>query len=178
MRLISTLWAVVVITPVVGPAQVAPPDVGRIDVGSRVRIAAPVFGKKKQVGMVVSVTGDTLVLRRNASSANRSVATSEITALEVSTGTHTRKAKGAFRGLLIGAGVGAVVGYISYREPEACTAPSNEYGFHCFDFTIGPTSKSTSALFVGAFGGIVGSLIGTLFGMRPQDSWVPASIAR
>src|SRR4051812_33994974 len=96
MRITSALCALALMAPVPGFSQLAPPDpVAVVDAGSRVRIAAPVFGKKKQIGTVVSVTGDTLVLRRGAATAIQPLATSDITTLEVSKGTYTRKAKGA-----------------------------------------------------------------------------------
>jgi hypothetical protein len=170
MRFMSTLCAVVLMTPVAGLSQMSQPGEIRADTGSRVRIAAPVFGPKKQVGTVVSLTRDTLVLRQGASTASRSVATSDITALEVSRGTHTRKAKGALWGLLIGAGTGAVLGYAFYQEPKC---QNQEFG--CIIF-IGPDSKGSNAAFSAVAGGIVGALIGTLFGMGATESWVPGTM--
>lgn len=172
MRFMSTLCAVVLMTPVAGLSQMSQPGEIRVDTGSRVRIAAPVFGSKKQVGTVVSLTRDTLVLRQGASTASRSVATLDITTLEVSRGTHTRKAKGALWGLLIGAGTGAVLGYVFYQEPK-CQA--QEFGCHDF-FTVGPDSKGSNAAFSAVGGGIAGALIGTLVGMRATDTWVPATV--
>jgi hypothetical protein len=171
MRFMSTLCAVVLMTPVTGFSQMSAPGEILVDTGSRVRIAAPVFGPKKQVGTVVSLTRDTLVLRQGASTAFRSVATSDVTALEVSRGTHTRKAKGALWGLLIGAGSGAVLGYVFYQEPT-CQAQ----GFGCINFTVGPDSKGSNAAFSAVGGGILGALIGTLVGMRAADTWIPATV--
>ncbi|HEV7837377.1 MAG TPA: hypothetical protein VGO75_04850, partial [Gemmatimonadaceae bacterium] len=79
MRFTSTLCAVALMTPVVCISQqLGTTAVAGVDAGSRVRITAPVFGDKRQVGMVVSVTRDTLVLRRGAKLAMQSVATSDI----------------------------------------------------------------------------------------------------
>jgi hypothetical protein len=172
MRFISTLCAVALMTPVVGVSQVSPPEELRVDTGSRVRIAAPVFGPKKQVGTVVSLTRDTLVLRQGSSMATRSVATSDITALEVANGKHSRKAKGALWGTLLGAGAGAILGYTLYKEPSC----SNPNGFGCINFTVGPTSAGSNAAFSAVGGGILGALIGTLFGSRDTDSWVPGTV--
>ena len=169
MRFMSTLCAVVLMTPVAGQSQMSQPENIRVDTGSRVRIAAPVFGPKKQVGTVVSFTRDTLVLRQGASTAFQSVATSDITALEVSGGKHTRKAKGALWGLFIGAGSGAILGYAMYKAPT-CDNP-----FGCFDI-IGPNSKSENAVWSGVGGGILGLLVGTLFGMGATETWVPGTV--
>jgi hypothetical protein len=173
MRFISTLCAVALVTPIIGISQTVPPEEVRADAGSRVRIAAPVFGTKKQIGMVVSVTRDTLVLRRGANLTTQSVATSDITALEVSKGTYTRKGKGALWGLLIGAGTGAVLGYVLYKEPK-CNDPQQLFGCN---FTIfGPDSKGSNAAYSGVAGGIVGAVIGTLVGMGSREAWAPATL--
>jgi hypothetical protein len=170
MRFMSTFCAVLLVSPVAGISQVPQPDVIRVDAGSRVRIAAPVFGPERQVGTVVSLTRDTLVLRHGASTAFRPVATSEITGLEVSSGTHTRKAKGALWGLLIGAGSGAILGYAFYKEPKC-----QDEGFGCI-VIIGPDSKTSNAAFSAVGGGIVGALAGTLFGMHATETWVPGAV--
>jgi hypothetical protein len=170
MRFLSTFCAVLLMTPVAGISQVSQPEVIRVDAGSRVRIAAPVFGPDKQVGTVVSLTRDTLVLRHGANTAFRPVATSEITALEVSSGTHTRQAKGALWGLVIGAGSGAILGYTLYKEPKC-----RDEGFGCI-ILIGPDSKGSNAAFSAVGGGLLGMLIGTLFGMQATETWAPGTV--
>jgi len=174
MRFMSTLCAVALITPVAGFSQTAVPDDARVDVGSRVRIAAPVFStRQKEVATVVSVTPDTVVLRFGATTAYRSLASSDITSLEVSRGTHTRKAKGAIWGLLIGAGTAAALGYALYEEPKCMSAEP----FGCIDI-LGPISSPGSTAAISAVGGgILGAVIGTLLGMRATDSWVPATVS-
>jgi hypothetical protein len=172
MRFMSTLYAVAVMTPVTGLAQMAAPEDPRVDVGSRVRVAAPVFGTKaKQVGTVVSMAPDTVVLRLGASVPDRSLAISDITSLEVARGKHTRKAQGALLGTLFGAGLGGILGYALYEDPK-CT---NE-GFGCINFTIGPTSKSSNAAVSAVAGGLLGALVGTLVGGRATDKWVPGTL--
>ena len=174
MRFMSTLCAVALITPVAGFSQTAVPDDARVDVGSRVRIAAPVFGtKQKEIATVVSVTPDTVVLRFGATTPYRSLASSDITSLEVSRGTHTRKAKGAIWGLLIGAGTAAALGYAFHEDPK-CKSPEP---FGCIDI-LGPISSPGSTAAISAMGGgIVGALVGTLVGRSSTDTWVPATLA-
>jgi hypothetical protein len=169
MRFMSTLCALTLIAPVTGFSQTSAPGDTEVGVGSRVRIAAPVFGTKaKQVGTLVSVTPDTVVLSFAGPTSTRSLAASDITSLEVSRGTHTRKAKGALWGLLLGAGSAAILGYALYEE-RTC---ESEQMFGCFDI-FGPDSPGSNAAFSAVGGGIVGALIGTLVGMRATDSWVP-----
>ena len=170
MRFMPIFCAVVVMTPVPGISQVYQANVIRVDTGSRVRIAAPVFGPERQVGTVVSLTHDTLVLREGANTAFHPVATSQIVSLEISSGTHTRKAKGALWGLLIGAGSGAILGYTLYREPEC------RDGFGCATL-FGLGSKANNAVSSAVGGGLLGVLAGTLFGMLPTETWVPGAVA-
>ncbi len=149
MRFTNALCALALMAPMPGFSQLAPPDSAAVvDAGSRVRIAAPVFGNKKQVGTVVSVTRDTLVLRQGAATSTRSLATSDITALEVANGTYTRKAKGALWGLLIGAGAGAAT-----KSPSAATRVSS-----------GATSASLDPTQRGAT---------PYSGQSPERSWGP-----
>jgi hypothetical protein len=174
MQLTKALFALALLAPVPGVSQAAPSDSAAVvDAGSRVRIAAPAFGKKKQVGTVVSVTRDTLVLRQGAARSSLPVATSDITALEISRGTYTRKAKGALWGLLIGAGAGAAIGYVSYKEPK-CSDPGM---FGCGFDILGPDSKESNAVIGAILGGMVGPIAGALWGMRNTDRWVPATVS-
>jgi hypothetical protein len=170
MRVIATFCAILLLIPVAGLSQVSQPDVVQVDAGSRVRIAAPVFGPEKKMGTIVSLTRDTLVLRHGPKPAFQSIATSEITALEVSSGTHTRKAKGALWGLVVGAGSGAILGYTLYKEPKC-----RDEGFGCI-ILIGPDSKASNAAFSAVGGGLLGMLIGTLFGMQATETWTPGTI--
>jgi hypothetical protein len=173
MRVIPVLCAALLLAPAPALAQTVPAaDPPRVvDAGSRVRIAAPIFGSGREVGTVVSLTRDTLILRRGADISPRSLATSDITALEVSTGTHTRKAKGALWGLLIGVGSGAVIGYATYTKPTCSTQGM----FGCINI-FGPDSRGSSAAFGAAFGAIVGTLGGALLGMVHTETWAPAPV--
>ena len=171
MRFIMTVYAIALMTPVPGLSQMSPAQGARaVDAGSRVRIAAPVFGRNKRVATVVSVTGDSLVLRQGASTTYQSIAKSDITGLEVSRGTYTRKGKGALWGLLIGAGAGAALGYVTYQEPKPCQ------DFSCSWDIFGPSSKGNSAAWGAAAGGLLGAAVGALVGLSARDSWVPATV--
>jgi hypothetical protein len=170
MRFMSALCAVALITPVVAMSQVSVLDPVRVDAGSRVRIAAPVFGGKKEVATVVSVTDDSLVLRQGASTNYRSVAKADITGLEVSRGTYTRKGRGALFGLLIGAGTGAAVGALTYKKPKPCE------GFECFGEILGPSTRSFNVGIGATMGGLLGAAVGALVGMSARDSWAPATV--
>src|SRR5438876_624397 len=131
MRFTSTLCALALITPMTAFSQNTTSDANQVDAGSRVRIGAPIFGDKKQVGTVVSFTRDTLVQPQRANKAHRTGAPSDNIARQDLKGNYTRKQKGALWGLMIGAGVGAVAGYLSYTEPKPCTN-------FCISMDLGP----------------------------------------
>jgi hypothetical protein len=173
MRFMSKLCAFALMTPVAGFSQMAAPEDSRVDVSSRVRIAAPVFGTKKEVGTVVSLTSDTVVLRLGAKTPNNSVAVREITSLEVARGKHSQKAKGALWGTVIGTATGAVLGYALYKEPKC----QSDGFFSCITLTVGPTSRGSNTTVSAIAGGMVGALVGTLVGGRQTDTWVPGSLA-
>jgi hypothetical protein len=159
MRFMSTFCAVLLVIPVAGISQVSQPDVIPVDAGSRVRIAAPLFGPGKRVGTVVSLTRDTLVLRQGAGTAFEPVATAAITALDVSSGTHTRKAKGALLGMALGAGIAAGI--------QAATWKKTTF----IDF-----GRGGDAALAALPGGLVGGLVGFLIGAQGKEDWVPVSL--
>ena len=155
MRFMSTLCAVVLMTPVAWISQISQSGVIQVDTGSRVRIAAPVFGPGKRVGTVVSLTRDTLVLRQGANTALQPVATSEITALDVSAGTHTRKSKGALLGFVLGAGIAAGIQAATWKKTNG------------FDF-----GRGGDAALMALPGGLIGAVVGMLVGAQETDTWV------
>jgi hypothetical protein len=161
MRFMSTLCAVVLMTPVAGMAQTSQPDVIQVDSGSRVRVAAPVFGRRKQVGTVVSLTRDTLLLREGADPIFQPVATSEITALDVASGTHTRKGKGALLGFVLGAGIAGGISAMSWQKTS--------------DFDFG---RAGDAAFYAVPGGLIGAVVGMLAGAQQTETWVPVNLPR
>jgi hypothetical protein len=159
MRVMSTFCAVLLVIPVAGVSQVSQPDVIPVEAGSRVRIAAPLFGPGKRVGTVVSLTRDTLVLRQGAVTAVQPVATSEITALDVSSGTHTRRAKGTLLGFVLGAGIAAGIQAATWKKTT--------------DFDFG---RGGDAALVALPGGLVGGLVGFLIGAQGKESWVTVNL--
>ena len=145
-------------TPVWAQSDVTP--------GQRIRVKSsdrndPVVGKlvsaDSEMIWVVQPQADTVALPRKW-----------VRGVDVSTGTYRSPRKGAAIGLLVGAGLGAIVGAAAYEpcEPHAL-----------FDCIAAPGSASQSAalgaIVFGALGGTVGLLIGTL---SVSDRWTPASV--
>jgi hypothetical protein len=167
MRVARILVVASLCTPLLARAQSAIIE-WPVAVGAHVRIESPVLGPGLQQGNIVAMTADTLVFRPMARDAFPvSIGTPNIARLEVATGEHARKAKGALVGLLIGAASGAALGAASYKKPD------------CTGFCAGlPSSRSFDA-FVGAvlLGG-VGAIVGAFIGARPTESWTPVAIPR
>lgn len=159
MRLLSAMQALMMILPAWGGAQTAWPGEWPVAAGSRIRIQAPVLGDKRQTATVVAATSDSLSFRSRAT--DMSVATSQITTLEIAQGTRTQVGKGALMGFLIGAFSGAAIGVATYDPCEAC--------FIDFD-------RSGTALLSGILGAGVGTVVGALAGLRRVDNWVPVRL--
>ena len=157
MKLVLMVLATAFLVPVVADAQ-APAVVA----GTRVRVTAPTIDLRKHVTTIVDVRGDSIVL--GVSGDSRSVALSDVTALEVSAGKHRRFLRSAGLGLGIGAIVGAVAGAATYEE---CVSTE------LFGCLLAPESRAQSAA-EGAIGlGAVGLLAGAVVGVvRRTDRWV------
>jgi hypothetical protein len=166
MRLNAMMLGVVLLAPVAVRPQAPPSAEWPVAAGSRVKILSPVLGERAQTGNVVSAAADTLVFRQARDAASVAIATPNIVKIEVSRGTHTRKAKGALLGFLIGAAAGAAIGAAAYKKPKPC-------GFcflqdtRAFDTTLG-----------GVLGGVIGTGIGVIVGARQTDTWVPVAVPR
>src|SRR4051812_13941998 len=99
MRFASFVLTIAVAVPSVVHSQEATVRSWPVAVGSRIRVASPVFGK--QVGIAASVAGDSIMFRSANDTAYRPIALAQISKLEVSTGTHSTKALKATYGFLI-----------------------------------------------------------------------------
>ena len=163
MRFILILQALSLVVPVGSGAQTAAPSGWPPAPGSRARILSPVLGEKKQSGVVMSATQDTLFFRQSGASGDRALLTSQITSMEIARGTHTRKGRGALIGFIIGAGTGAGLAAATYKESPGLA----------IDF-----GRGGDAAFGGVFGGLLGAAIGALVGTRSTDTWVPLAAPR
>jgi hypothetical protein len=132
--------------------------------GERARIVSPVFGGDEQVGVIESVTGDTLQFRR--AEGVQSLAPGQITMIEIPTGTHTEKAKWISIGIVAGAVAGGVIGSASYSAScGSATACNVDNG------GLDPIARSAAALAGGLLGAVSGGVLGAWWGSRPRDSW-------
>jgi hypothetical protein len=163
MRFIRTLYTAALMVPTLALAQSTPSGSWPIAAGSRVRILSPVLGDQAQTGSVVSATSDTLVFLPHKTSNSTPIGTPNIVRLDVSTGTHSNKLKGALLGFALGAGVGAVIGSATYH-------PCN----NCFDI-LGRGGNIAAGSVVGA---LIGTAGGMVIGSRPSDSWVTVPVPR
>ncbi len=157
MKLGLMVLTTALLAPVVADAQ-AP----AVAAGTRVRVTAPSIDLRRHVTTIVDVRGDSIVF--GVSNNSRSVALSDVTALEVSAGKHRRFLRNAGLGLGIGAIVGAVVGAATYEE---CVP--TEF-LDCF---LADESRGQSAVTGGVVLGAVGLLTGAVVGvLRRTDRWV------
>lgn len=161
MKLGFMVLATALLAPVVADAQ-APVVVA----GTRIRVTAPSIDLKRHVTTIVDVRGDSIVF--GSSDNSRSVALSDVTALEVSAGKHRRFLRAAGLGLGIGAIIGAAIGAGTYEE----CVPTEFLG--CL---LAPESRAQSAAMGGVVLGGVGLLTGAVVGaLRRTDRWVSADM--
>ena len=132
---------------------------------SRVRILASGLGDKKQIGIAVSFTQDTLFFRQDKQTNIRGISVRDIRQLEIAQGTHTQMRKGLLIGGAIGLVAGGVIGATTYDPPPPCQA------FICIEET-----RRWRAFVGGLLGLAAGELIGTIIGAQATDTWVPVSM--
>lgn len=125
----------------------------RLAPGSRMRVTAPDFAPRPLVGRVSAVDTDAVVLKLDGLDEPIEVPRSVVTKWELSRGRHTQVRRGAGRGLIIGAAVGASLGLWASYEGDA--------------FTSAPQGMLLgAAVFGGVFAGF-----GALVGLSKTERW-------
>lgn len=165
MRFISMVCVVALATPLVSAAQFPTRAAWPPDSGSRVRILSSELGEQSQTATVLSATHDALVVQQG-SDPRRSLRASQITRLDVASGTHTNKGRGALIGFAVGLVGGAIWGAASYqpcRNDLKCIA--------VYDFGRGGSAAVGAGLV-----GILGTVVGTVIGSRSTDTWTPVAV--
>lgn len=126
--------------------------------GARVRMTSPGMGMV--TGRVIGVSGDSLSVVRDRAADTVRLGASALSTLDLSTGRHKRRGKGAAIGFASGAVLGAVVGAATYRKPE-CSGSA----YFC------DTGRGLDAT-LGAVGfGAAGAIVGAIVGAGTSDSW-------
>ena len=156
MRTLHVFVALCLVPAAIATAQSTSPQ-WPLDSGSRVRVKAPIFSEKTQLGTVVSTQGDTLHFRPWRGTASTAVGVRDITRMDVFQGTHSRKLKGALIGFALGGALAA--GYTAATWKKS-TSFGPDFG------------RGGDAAFMGVFGGLVGGLVGVLLGAQETDTWV------
>jgi hypothetical protein len=129
----------------------------QVESGDRIRITARQNMLDNQTARVLSVSGDSLLLRI-APAETLAVALAGVTRLEVSTGRRTHTRRGLGMGALIGVTSGALLGYASGDDKR---------GWCCFFLTA-----EEKALVYGTGLGVTGLVIGAIVGAtRVSDRW-------
>ncbi|MEO8909513.1 MAG: hypothetical protein ABI408_04725 [Gemmatimonadaceae bacterium] len=166
MKWIPMMFAMAAAAPALSTAQSA--AAWPIAPGSQIRILSPVLGDELATATTVSVAGDTLIFRRGAESSNQALATSSIARLDVVTGTHSRKTKGALIGFALGSVVVGILRYATYQTPHCINGP-----FGCLQLDVG---RGRNAEIAAGFGGIVGAIGGLIAGSGQTDTWTSVAL--
>ncbi|HST07361.1 MAG TPA: hypothetical protein VLJ83_04280 [Gemmatimonadaceae bacterium] len=172
MKVLALIFVGLAATSAAGVAQSAA-TVGWTPVaGTRARILSPVLGDQRQVGTIEAAAGDTLKFLGGDRRIDRWLRTSDITSVEVSSGTHTEKAKWAAIGFLVGAAAGAGLGAGTYTPPARCTDSLSCAVAASLSDNTGRMGATIGGCLIGA---LSGALIGTLWGSRQREIWTPVS---
>ena len=143
-------YAVAVVALVFSFAEISSAQDPSLAAGTRVRVTAPAADLKNHVTIVSEVRGDSVTVGVRGGS--RTVAVSDITSLQVSTGQRRRVLVDAMLGFGIGAVTGAALGAASYEECE-------DWG--CF---LAPRNRGAAAaegaVILGAAGVVTGAIVG------------------
>lgn len=160
-------YVVAVIGSMVLPG-IAAAQVGAVSPGARVRVTAPSQNLDKQVGALLAVRSDTLVIEQTSNAMVKGrvvpavdtlrVTAAELARLEVSAGRRSNVDKGVVKGLWIGGLIGTALG--------TAVAADGGVAFYC---------GGADCIAQGAMGGAVwGVLIGLVAGaMTSRDDWRP-----
>jgi hypothetical protein len=172
MRIVQLAFAVVATLPTFVGAQRDTTLRWPIAAGARVRVLSPALGDNEQIGIALAVEADTLVFRREANAKTDTISPFAIKRLDVLTGHHTWKAKGALIGLAIGVVGGAVAGYATYSKPSRCTPSSpDQLCLSARDFGRGGEATLDGAL-LGTLFAVTGAIVGAI----GVDNWTPVKM--
>jgi hypothetical protein len=141
-----------------------------VAVGERVRITTPSQrGGYRYVGSVIGVQGDSVLLKTRDLAGPRSVAISDITALDISLGERGNTRRGLLYGSVIGAGLGAALAAATSKTPECAGAT-----WFCGDAAPNRTGDAVAG---GILGALTGVIVGGLWGAtHPSEHWVRRSL--
>jgi hypothetical protein len=153
--------ALAMLIPLLASGQLPP-----VAAGARVRLTAPGTGFKEHVTTVTDVRGDSIVF--GAPHESRSMALTDMTALDVSTGTRRHFWRGAGIGLGLGAVTGVALGAATYKK---CVPQ------HFLDCLLEPESAGQAAAFGGFVLGGVGLVAGAVIGaLNRTDRWTSVDL--
>lgn len=164
MRAAIVCLAAVAVAPTLslgaqGPSTLVP--------GARVRVVASGgFTPAVNIGRVLGLRGDTLLLQRDGNTDSAAIPLALLTTVESSRGLHRATMKGLGYGFAAGAIAGAIVGAASYQP----CGP----GFACFD-----VGRGGAAAIAGGAGALLGTVVGGIIGLSHQtEAWEPVAWSR
>lgn len=163
MRRFAPVVLLLVVLASTASAQAARGLPSEVQPGARVRVVSPATGTI--TGRVTTVQGDEFLVARDRLADTVRLSANQVSSLELSTGSHKRRWRGAGYGLLGGAALGAVIGAATYTKP-ACSGDA----YFC------DLGQGFDAAFGAAVFGAIGAVTGALIGAGRVDDWTPLSL--
>jgi len=156
MRFAAFVFITIACAPSIGVAQAQVATAGeRIPTaGSRVRVTSIALGGERVTGTLVSATRDSIIFQPTGLVTRTAVRTSDVTRLEVSSGSHKQVGRGMLYGFLIGAASAALIESATWEKTSG------------FDF-----GRGGDAAIVAVPGGLIGAVVGAIVGARTTETW-------
>ncbi len=125
--------------------------------GARVRLVTPRLDESHQLVRILSSTPDSLTFRSEAYPVTRTLAISDLSAIEIQTSSGHPFGRYALIGAAVGGAAGAILGYASHKDCNGCFLE---------------TTAGEDAAFAGLFLAGTGSLIGLgTAAFRNVEAW-------
>ncbi len=138
---------------------------------ARMRISAPTRELDSAVAVVVEQRGDSLTIRLLSSKQTLTLNRAELSSLEVSRAQHRHPLKGAGIGLVVGAALGGVIGFVG-GDDECTQSPDSFFG-GCFLALTAGQKAAAGAVGLGATGALIGAIVGAF---HKTDVWSPIQL--
>jgi hypothetical protein len=155
------------------PAQAVAQEQAAVEPGTRIQVWADCPTPRTReactqyVGSLAALSADSLVMILAADSVPHTIGLNEIVRLKANRGQGSAWKRGALFGMLGGALIGGVIGYVSYPEDAPCWWDNPE------------PCPALTAFAGAAFGALGGALIGGLIGSQAKtERWEEVPVSR
>ena len=148
---------IALVAAMLGPGAALEAQTAPLSPGARVRVTTSGPSPSRQVGSVLELREDSLVIRPDGRADSLAIPLARVTDIELSRGLRTQGRRGLGVGFLVGAGAGVLIGLTDGDDP-----PGAFFSF----------SAEEKALMAGSMLGVAGAVVGGLVGLVSRtEKW-------